>query len=357
MEEKKEEIFSFDHWSKRDNLNVEDLEKEINKLNLNSTHSSEEIDDSINTWWHGIKLQYLSNLLDKDEGRKDKETILKEIEELKKKMKFQLSSLAPEIRKLLQTEEEESKEGEEVKIITEEGFLDWDYVKKENLVEKSILEDQNESKIGEVEMGSSKEDKEISSATKWLKKNRNQVHQYFEKMDLKDFTEKYSFCNKILDQSIQIEQLFEYHKTGHSLFASLSLTSIIERTITAFIKLNCEAKYVIPKKLSELMENKYFTQILSPNQIFILKCFIGPFSGFNLRNIIWHGFVSKNELHSSLVSLLLLVVLSICKVLSDYLEKEKKDVIPFPPYVNISDYDHFYVENDVERVFKSKFNI
>lgn len=37
-------------------------------------------------------------------------------------------------------------------------------------------------------------------------------------------------------------------------------------------------------------------------QVFLLRAFIGPLSGINLRNILWHGFMAPHEFHACYVS-------------------------------------------------------
>lgn len=38
-------------------------------------------------------------------------------------------------------------------------------------------------------------------------------------------------------------------------------------------------------------------------QMYMLSCMIGPPSGLNLRNILWHGFISSSEISQELVML------------------------------------------------------
>lgn len=38
-------------------------------------------------------------------------------------------------------------------------------------------------------------------------------------------------------------------------------------------------------------------------QMYVLSCMIGPPSGLNLRNILWHGFASPAEISQELVML------------------------------------------------------
>jgi hypothetical protein len=50
---------------------------------------------------------------------------------------------------------------------------------------------------------------------------------------------------------------------------------------------------VVPRLLRELLLTSQMESIFGEDIIFLLRLLIGPPTGFNLRNIIWHGFVDE----------------------------------------------------------------
>lgn len=55
--------------------------------------------------------------------------------------------------------------------------------------------------------------------------------------------------------------------------------------------------------LQASIARRLFSLALSQSvQMYVLSCLIGPPSGLNLRNILWHGFVSSNEISQEYVS-------------------------------------------------------
>lgn len=49
----------------------------------------------------------------------------------------------------------------------------------------------------------------------------------------------------------------------------------------------------------------------------LLRCLIGPPSGLNLRNILWHGFSSPDEVPEAYAYLLLVVAASLGRALRE----------------------------------------
>ncbi|CAG8709431.1 7907_t:CDS:2 [Cetraspora pellucida] len=120
-----------------------------------------------------------------------------------------------------------------------------------------------------------------------------------------------------------------YHK--QDFFTSLLLgISSLERILGDIIYSIRNGSFIIPSLIRDLLIAPPLVPLLGEDIIFFLRCLIGPPSSMNLRNILWHGFVSPNEflpIPAKWYSALIIVVtLTICHRvrLRDLIESLKK---------------------------------
>lgn len=73
----------------------------------------------------------------------------------------------------------------------------------------------------------------------------------------------------------------------------------------------------LPSLLRDLLETEELDKYLGEDILFLIKSIIGPPSGLNLRNIIWHGFLSIKEYDTSFTSFLFMLFFTTLKHLSE----------------------------------------
>ena len=376
MEERKAEKMLSEEWKERENFGVEELEEKGEK----ARKKGKEMNNSeARGWWEGVASQFFSSAIYKLENEPNVgENSLRERDELlmekRERIIFKLgeislskkkcTSISSEIYELFFFEQVE----EVVKLeqmVNEEGLLDWKFFEKESLIDGLVIVEEelmevnwSEVKVGEYEwrMGRTRLDKEINYACKKLRFLCRPFGKYLKEIQLEVFESRYSFLKNPAFQLEEIYDIFRAFKKGESFYACLALSSIVERMIRNFIQLKSPRGSDLPKKLSELMENVGFAPYVSQSQLFLLKCLVGPFSGFNLRNILWHGFVSKEEVNEDLVSFLFLTFLSLSKVYVEHASPIISNKFSFEPLVDVSSYDPNYSQEKMDKIFEGKIN-
>ncbi|KAL0476526.1 ER membrane-associated RNA degradation protein [Acrasis kona] len=79
-----------------------------------------------------------------------------------------------------------------------------------------------------------------------------------------------------------------------------------------------KVKEKIPNKLNDLFVIPELNKVLGQDVVFLLRAFIGPLNGFNLRNITIHGFITPNEFRPCYTTFLLVLFMSVSKLTSKY---------------------------------------
>lgn len=95
----------------------------------------------------------------------------------------------------------------------------------------------------------------------------------------------------------RVMKLFENHQSSR--ISSMNIFSILagifERFLGDSFLFMCHGKLPIPNLLRDLLETSQLTDLFGGQICWYLKGIIGPATGMNLRNIIWHGFISPDQ--------------------------------------------------------------
>lgn len=82
-----------------------------------------------------------------------------------------------------------------------------------------------------------------------------------------------------------------------------------------------------PLILRDLLDSTELVDFFGSDVIFFLKCMIGPPSGMNLRNLVWHGFICPQEFHNSYVPCLLLIFAVLLNFVHSKLKLQQRKLI------------------------------
>lgn len=107
--------------------------------------------------------------------------------------------------------------------------------------------------------------------------------------------------------------------------------TFLERTLgdVIFSQLPNPSEELVPNKLSEILLHPLISQSLGEDILFILRTMIGPLNGLNLRNVIWHGFVTYEEFSPNYTSFFLVLLLSLSTpILSNLIQRRKLFDVP-----------------------------
>ncbi|XP_055247673.1 endoplasmic reticulum membrane-associated RNA degradation protein isoform X3 [Gorilla gorilla gorilla] len=100
----------------------------------------------------------------------------------------------------------------------------------------------------------------------------------------------------------------------------MKLTSCLERALgDVFLLIGKECPFL----LRDLLSSEELAQVFSQSVMNVLKVFVGSPCGLNLRNVLWHGFASPEEIPPKYCSMVLLLTAGLGQLLKSYLQNTK----------------------------------
>jgi hypothetical protein len=123
-----------------------------------------------------------------------------------------------------------------------------------------------------------------------------------------------------------IDEIFNLNYSGESFLAGLMITSLIDKLLSSIgrhvqkartglkTKHNQIKKVRLPIKMRDLLESEIMATTLGTDIIYLLRLFIAHPIGINIKNLMWHGFVSDAEHEPSYVAFAIVIALSLAKI-------------------------------------------
>ncbi|XP_011941223.1 PREDICTED: endoplasmic reticulum membrane-associated RNA degradation protein [Cercocebus atys] len=100
----------------------------------------------------------------------------------------------------------------------------------------------------------------------------------------------------------------------------MKLTSCLERALgDVFLLIGKECPFL----LRDLLASEELAQVFGQSVMNVLKVFVGSPCGLNLRNVLWHGFASPEEVPPKYCSMMMLLTAGLGQLLKSYLQKTK----------------------------------
>lgn len=180
--------------------------------------------------------------------------------------------------------------------VIKEGFLNWGALTKFRLTNGATFADHNEF---------------YPSAAPNLKAVCAAVHRYFSQIDESTFLERYSDRFSLLANPEDFAKIFKHHLRGQSQLAFALAVSQLDAALGDTLAIVTEGKMIIPKKLRLSLDTPELQAVIGEDCSFLFACLIGPLTSINLRNLVWHGFLSPGEFNPCYTSFLLLAMLSL----------------------------------------------
>ncbi|CAG8438434.1 5831_t:CDS:2 [Scutellospora calospora] len=156
-----------------------------------------------------------------------------------------------------------------------------------------------------------------------------------------------------------------YHKQDFFTLLLLGISSL-ERILGDIIFSIHLDTFIIPSLIRDLLIAPPLVSLLGEDIIFFLRCLIGPPNSMNLRNILWHGFISPNEflpIPAKWYSALIIVItLTIChrvrlRGLIDSLKK--RDGASFEGFFHLSQpmiiAENIITKDEIDKIFDQEY--
>ena len=124
------------------------------------------------------------------------------------------------------------------------------------------------------------------------------------------------------------DRLFDLYQSEDScdqMMAFQLLVSLLERGLgDVFHSLTSEP---VPHTTRDLLEKDELGRILGDNRRQLVQSLVGHPEGLNLRNILWHGFVSSDEFHGKIfLSFLFVLIFSLSKIFDEFLGGDQSQI-------------------------------
>ncbi|XP_039204872.1 endoplasmic reticulum membrane-associated RNA degradation protein isoform X3 [Crotalus tigris] len=147
-------------------------------------------------------------------------------------------------------------------------------------------------------------------------------------------------------------EMFDTVRNPHDAAVALSLmklTSSLERALgDVFLLIGKDCPFL----LRDLLASQELFSIFGQPVMDVLKVFIGCPDGLNLRNILWHGFVSAKEIPVKYFSMLLFLTAGLGQLLNNYCLQTHSALV-HRPYVSFTHLKELHIFPAEELVTKS----
>ncbi|XP_051469237.1 endoplasmic reticulum membrane-associated RNA degradation protein isoform X2 [Apus apus] len=134
-----------------------------------------------------------------------------------------------------------------------------------------------------------------------------------------------------------------YTETTEVALGLMKLTSCLERALgDVYLLIGRDCPFL----LRDLIASEQLALVFGQAVMNVLKVFIGSPSGLNLRNVLWHGFASPQEIPAKYCAMLLFLTAGLGQLLQIYL-LQTKFILVHRPYVIFSSLEELEVFPDL----------
>ncbi|XP_054857165.1 endoplasmic reticulum membrane-associated RNA degradation protein [Eublepharis macularius] len=172
------------------------------------------------------------------------------------------------------------------------------------------------------------------------------VHLHLQSLTTEQFKDQFMMWFQWTHCSEIFLEMFNVLKCPHATAIELSLMklmSCLERALGDVFLLICKD---CPFLLRDLLASWELSTVFGQSVMDVLKVFIGSPDGLNLRNILWHGFASPQEIPAKYSSMLLFLTIGLGQLLNNYL-LQTQSVLVHRPYVSFTKLEELRVFPDL----------
>ncbi|NWT94369.1 EMARD protein, partial [Urocynchramus pylzowi] len=158
------------------------------------------------------------------------------------------------------------------------------------------------------------------------------VNSYFKSLAKEQFVIQYALwfhwtnCTEVF---LEVFDVLQSTQTTEVALGLMKLTSCLERALGDVYLLKGND---CPFLLRDLLASEQLADVFGQAVMNVLRVFIGSPHGLNLRNVLWHGFASPQEIPAKYCAMLLFLTAGLGQLLQTYL-LQTKGVLAHRPYV------------------------
>ncbi|XP_009876700.1 PREDICTED: endoplasmic reticulum membrane-associated RNA degradation protein [Apaloderma vittatum] len=172
------------------------------------------------------------------------------------------------------------------------------------------------------------------------------VNLHFKSLTKEQFVIQYSLwfhwtnCPELF---LEVFDVLQYTQTTEVALGLMKLTSCLERALgDVYLLIGKDCPFL----LRDLLASEQLAVVFGQAVMNVLRIFIGSPYGLNLRNILWHGFASPQEIPAKYCAMLLFLTAGLGQLLQAYL-LQTKCILTHRPYVTFIGLDEFNVFPDL----------
>ncbi|NXK60100.1 EMARD protein, partial [Sylvietta virens] len=176
------------------------------------------------------------------------------------------------------------------------------------------------------------------------------VHLYFKSLPKEQFVVQYASwfhwtnCTEVFLEVFDV--VLQYTQATEVALGLMKLTSCLERALGDVYLLKGND---CPFLLRDLLASEQLADVFGQAVMNVLRVFIGSPHGLNLRNVLWHGFASPQEIPDKYCAMLLFLTAGLGQLLQAYLLQTKCVLVhrPYTIFISLEELDAFPLDNEI----------
>ncbi|NXD79944.1 EMARD protein, partial [Halcyon senegalensis] len=139
---------------------------------------------------------------------------------------------------------------------------------------------------------------------------------------------------------LEVFDILQYMQTTEVALGLMKLTSCLERALgDVYLLIGKDCPFL----LRDLLASEQLIIVFGKAVMNVLRVFIGSPYGLNLRNVLWHGFASPQEIPAKYCAMLLFLTAGLGQLLQTYLQKTKCILVhrPYVTFISLDELDVF----------------
>ncbi|NXH10708.1 EMARD protein, partial [Bucco capensis] len=174
------------------------------------------------------------------------------------------------------------------------------------------------------------------------------VNQHFKSLTKEQFAIQYALwfhwtnCTELL---LEVFDVLQSTQTTEVALGLMKITSCLERALgDVYLLMGKDCPFL----LRDLLASQQLAHVFGQAVMNVLRVFIGSPYGLNLRNILWHGFASPQEIPAKYCAMLLFLTAGLGQLLQTHLQQTKCILVhrPYVIFVSLDELDIFPDLND-----------
>ncbi|XP_072712387.1 endoplasmic reticulum membrane-associated RNA degradation protein [Ciconia boyciana] len=169
------------------------------------------------------------------------------------------------------------------------------------------------------------------------------VNLYFKSLTKEQFVIQYELWFRWTNYTelfLEVFDVLQYTQTTEVALGLMKLTSCLERALgDVYLLIGKDCPFL----LRDLLASEQLAVVFGQAVMNVLRVFIGSPYGLNLRNVLWHGFASPQEIPAKYCAMLLFLTAGLGQLLQTYLLQTKCILVhrPYVIFVSLEELDVF----------------